>query len=81
MREKEEHEKHRQELKERLRQDGGASFPVQTSSWGSERFLPGRATPDIIIWQDYIERFGCEPPEEKDGLQSVLAKSFGVVRS
>jgi len=35
MREKDEHEKHRAELKERLR-------------------------------QDYIERFGCEPPEEKD---------------
>lgn len=35
MREKDEHEKHRADLKERLR-------------------------------QDYIERFGCEPPEEKD---------------
>lgn len=35
MREKDEHEKHRAKLKERLR-------------------------------QDYIERFGCEPPEEKD---------------
>lgn len=35
MREKDEHEKHRAELRERLR-------------------------------QDYIERFGCEPPEEKD---------------
>eukprot|EP00913_Durusdinium_trenchii_P028864 g27064.t1 len=35
MREKEEHDRHRAELKERLR-------------------------------QDYIDRFGCEPPEEKD---------------